>query len=228
MVSSRLSSWADFCTLPGTMSKCAGVLLFALVSIACNKERVPEPAGSPASEPASPPSTQAQPHSTASQPVSHPTPSGDKLGVTWTVPETWKQMPSSPMRKATYQIPPVPGDTQPAEMAVFYFGSDQGGGVDANIDRWVGQFQEVPDGSLARSRRDANGLEQHVVEVKTGNYSGGMMTGNPEVQKDYGMLGGVVVAPTGKYFFKLTGPSKTVQAQREAFDALLAGMKAAD
>ena len=58
--------------------------------------------------------------------------------------------PTRPMRAATYRIPAAKGDTEGAELAVFYFGQGQGGAVDANVKRWVGQFQTadgkpVPD-----------------------------------------------------------------------------------
>ena len=58
-------------------------------------------------------------------------------GVKWKAPAAWKNQGDRPMRAATYT---TGGDAEPGEVAVFYFGPGQGGGVQANIDRWIGQF----------------------------------------------------------------------------------------
>src|SRR5689334_49990 len=60
-------------------------------------------------------------------------------GVRWTAPAAWKSEAPRPMRAATYSIAPVAGDQGVAECVVNYFGPGQGGGVDANIERWRGQ-----------------------------------------------------------------------------------------
>ena len=52
------------------------------------------------------------------------------------------------MRAASYTIPPAAGDSEGGECVVYYFGSGQGGGVEANIKRWIGQFT-APDGGPA-------------------------------------------------------------------------------
>ena len=62
-------------------------------------------------------------------------------GVRWTAPATWKAEAPRPMRAATYSIPLAAGDQGIAECVVNYFGPGQGGGVEANIERWVGQMQ---------------------------------------------------------------------------------------
>jgi hypothetical protein len=153
------------------------------------------------------------------------------MGIEWTVPDTWKLGPAKPMRKATYVIPAAAPDAVPAELAVFYFGQGQGGDVEANIKRWVGQFKDVPGGAVERSERSNNDLKQYLVEIASGTYSNTMMGGPhagmpmPE-SKDFALLGAVVEAPTGKYFFKLTGPKKTVKANRETFFKVLDSAKA--
>ena len=130
------------------------------------------------------------------------------------------------MRKATYEVASAAGDSPSAEMAVFYFGPEQGGDIESNIQRWVAQFQGIPSGGILRSQREANSLTQHVVEIPEGTYSNAMRPGAPGApMAGYSLLGAVVLAPTGKYFFKLTGPSATVKTQRDAFFKLLASMK---
>src|ERR1043165_9640727 len=59
------------------------------------------------------------------------------MGVTWEDPANWKRLPGgNPMRKATYHPPRAAGDSEDPELAVFYFGPGQGGGLDANVARW--------------------------------------------------------------------------------------------
>jgi hypothetical protein len=132
------------------------------------------------------------------------------------------------MRKATYSIPSADG-AAPGELAIFYFGQGQGGDVNANIERWISQFKEVPQGAVQRSERVSNDLKQSLVEIPSGTYTNTMMGPHaamkaPE-QRDFALLGAVVEAPTGKYFFKFTGPKDTVKANREAFFKVLDGIK---
>ncbi|HSQ09616.1 MAG TPA: hypothetical protein VLN25_03220, partial [Burkholderiaceae bacterium] len=71
-------------------------------------------------------------------------------GLTWTAPPEWKAQGERPMRAATYSIPAAKGDSEPAELAVFYFGESSGGGVDANVKRWIEQFQKADGTSAAK------------------------------------------------------------------------------
>src|SRR5262249_11511095 len=68
--------------------------------------------------------------------------------VKWSPPPRWPSKPASGMRAATYLIPAAQGDTDGAECAVFV---NIQGGVDANIKRWIGQFEQ-PDGSSSESK----------------------------------------------------------------------------
>jgi hypothetical protein len=60
-------------------------------------------------------------------------------GLKWTPPAGWKaETGARPMRVATYIV-------ESAECAVYFFGEGQGGGIQANLDRWKGQFQNPTD-----------------------------------------------------------------------------------
>lgn len=128
------------------------------------------------------------------------------------------------MRKATYLVPRAGADTQDGELVVFYFGQGQGGGVDANISRWIAQFQGAAASDVHRATRSANGLTQHTVEVERGTFSSGM-PGDTGQKPEFALLGAIVEAPTGSYFFKLTGPRATVKAARDAFYEFLDSVK---
>ena len=83
------------------------------------------------------------------------------VGLTWTAPSSWKTGPEKPMRAATYLIPAAGGDTDGGELAVF---AAIGGGVQANIDRWIGQFSQ-PDGSQSASKASAAFCSESVPTV---------------------------------------------------------------
>ena len=151
-------------------------------------------------------------------------------GVAWTVPEGWDAQGARSMRAATYTIRTNREGT--AECAVFFFGAGQGGGVQANIDRWVGQFQQ-PDGSSSRDKAKTSHGEQAGwpltrVEV-SGTYAGGMGPGaqSQEAQPGYRMLAAIIEGPEGPVFFKLTGPEAVVEASQDAFGKLLESIRPA-
>jgi hypothetical protein len=130
-------------------------------------------------------------------------------GLKWTAPAGWKaESGSRPMRAATYTV----GD---AECAVYFFGQGQGGGIQANLDRWESQFQ----GSISKTgKRTIHGLPVTTIDV-SGNYNG--MTGGGAPKPGYRMLGAIVENPAGNVFFKFTGPAKTIAANEAKFNQLL-------
>ncbi|MBM4377200.1 MAG: hypothetical protein FJ095_19135 [Deltaproteobacteria bacterium] len=135
----------------------------------------------------------------------------------WTKPATWTDAKNaSTMRVATYQVPKADGDGEGAEMSVIV----AGGSAAANIERWEGQF----GGAKAKtSQKNPNDTAVTIVEIE-GDYAGGgpMMGGTGEKKPGFALLGAIVGQPSGQsYFFKLTGPKKTIEAARKDFDALV-------
>jgi hypothetical protein len=146
-------------------------------------------------------------------------------GIKWTAPSNWKVEAERPMRLATYTIPPVAGDSEPAECGVYFFGPGQGGSVEANITRWIGQFESKEAGK--RDQRTVHGLKVTTVDV-SGAYTGmgGPMgkAGTPP-KPNYRLLGAIVEGPQGSVFFKFTGPAKTVAQNQAAFDKLILSLQ---
>jgi hypothetical protein len=130
------------------------------------------------------------------------------------------------MRKASYKVPKADADPEDGELTVFHFGAGQGGGIEANVERWVGQFKGVDKGQVKRSDRSANGLVQHVVEIESGTFSSGMPGGPTTPKPNFALLGAIVEAPNGSWFFKLTGPKATVKRAQPEFFSLLDSVKA--
>lgn len=147
-------------------------------------------------------------------------------GLKWTTPKGWRTEPAQSMRAATYTAPPVPGDAARAECAIYFFGAGQGGSVEANLERWRGQFTNVK-GSPTTKKNVARGLAITTLDV-TGTYSGlgGPMGGSAAVN-DYRLLGAVVEGPGGNIFVKFTGPSRTIGANQLQFEELLASFQPA-
>lgn len=149
-------------------------------------------------------------------------------GVRWTAPASWKTEAARPMRAATYSIPLAAGDQGVAECVVNYFGPGQGGGVEANIDRWRGQVQGA-DGKPATAKTDkrtVRGIPITIIDA-SGTYTGmgGPMMAGAKPAAGYRLIGAIVEGPGGSVFFKLTGPAKTIAAQQKNFEQLLASIQ---
>jgi hypothetical protein len=123
------------------------------------------------------------------------------------------------MRIATYRVPKAPEDAEGGEATV----SRVGGTPEANIARWIGQFQS--HGPEKRTESVVRGLQVHVVEVEGTFLSGSMMAGSAGTPKPGWMLLGAVIEAAGTpYFFKVTGPKATISAARTSFDAWIASI----
>lgn len=126
-----------------------------------------------------------------------------------------EEKPTSSMRKAQYLLPRAEGDTEDASLVVFYFGASGGGGREANLTRWAGQFEQV-DGSDSTAKmktadRTVNGLAVTDVEL-SGTYVAETTPGSGvRVRKEgWRMIASIIEAPAGAYYPKLVGPDKTV------------------
>ena len=156
--------------------------------------------------------------------------------LTYTAPAGWHaRPPASSMRVAEFVIPgtqrepKTQGDTEDAELIVYFFGAGGGGTADANIDRWVGQVQQ-PDGSPSaskarRAERTVHGLKVTTVDV-SGTYTAEMSPGSSDHYNKpaYRVCAAVVETPGGNYYIKLTGPAKTVAAAQADYDKFLASL----
>ena len=158
-------------------------------------------------------------------------------GLVLHVPKTWKyEDPANALRLGQFSIPPAEGDKEPIELTIFSFGGGGAGGVQANVQRWVGQFEE-------KGRKvnivTGEGHENRVyvlVDIK-GTYN--MPDGPPIQQKtksvpDARMLAAIIgmrweeevtdengqkktEPKSAVYFLKMAGSEKTVTANEEAF-----------
>lgn len=140
-------------------------------------------------------------------------------GVRWTVPARWQSAGAKPMRVATYTIPGAPG-SENGECGVFFFGTGQGGGVEENLQRWVGQFEGAS--TPKKSEKTISGMKAHLISV-SGTYlspSGPMMQSQGK-KPGWSLSGVIIEAPDGNVFFKCVGPTATIQKAQPEIDELL-------
>jgi gluconolactonase len=137
------------------------------------------------------------------------------------VPETWKAKPLPPngFRAAQFEIPAAEGDKEGGELVVFHFGPNGGGGVQANVDRWVKQFEaeerklKIFDGKTKQG--------EYILVDLTGTWN--KPVGPPIAMKTTKAPGsrflGVILKPEkgGDYYIRLTGPEKTVTENAKNF-----------
>jgi hypothetical protein len=151
-------------------------------------------------------------------------------GLTFTTPPGWQTVkPASSMRVAEFTLPRAAGDAEDAQLVVYYF-SGQGGSVQANIDRWVGQMQQPggkPSGATAqRTTRKVNGLAVTLLDI-SGTYVAEMSPGATERNNkpNFRLRAGVVETANGPYYIKLTGPEKTITKWDQAFEQFVGSLK---
>ena len=144
-------------------------------------------------------------------------------GVVWSFPASWTRQHEQPMRVATYVIPPADGDSEAGECAVFYFGPDQGGDVDANIQRWGSQFEGATQAE--KTTMEVGGIPVTIARIEgTFLAPGGPMMQSQGSMEGYKLLGAIVEAPGGMVFFKCTGPQKTIESSEPAFLSMVGSL----
>jgi hypothetical protein len=128
--------------------------------------------------------------------------------LAWQVPTHWQPGPASPMRLGSYVIPGANGAD--AQVAITAFPGDVGGDL-ANINRWRMQtgLAELPSAEGVGTPVDIAGLPGRWLHLQGTNGS---------------MLVAWVRVGQGSWFFRVTGPSGTVNAEAAAFPQFLAGI----
>lgn len=156
-------------------------------------------------------------------------PARQDLGtITVQPPAGWRSItPSSTMRKAQYVLPKVAGDLEDAELIVFNFGAGQGGGVEENLKRWEGQFENASKPKIVKKK--VAGMNVTIMDI-SGTYKqqamGGPFAGGAVTKKlNFRMLAAIVEAPDSSYFFKLAGPAKTVAKWEKSFNEFIGSVQ---
>jgi hypothetical protein len=130
-------------------------------------------------------------------------------GFKFTVPADWEQQPP----KSTVLLGEfsIPGDAGPARLTL----SSATGGVEANLERWRGQFRPGPtDPEPRETSITFSGKEGTLLEL-TGTYTDMFSGGSPS--RGWKMLGVAVPFGDTNFFVKMTGPASTATARKDEF-----------
>ena len=153
-------------------------------------------------------------------------PAGGKFAVaegkvSFKAPETWvKKEPKVRIIEVEYEVPAAKGDELPGRLTVM----GAGGAIEANIDRWIGQFEQ-PDGSETKNKSKTEklkvaGTDVHYVDL-SGTYKDNpapFAGGKAIPRENYRMLAAIVTTKeAGNYFLKLYGPKATIAENEKAF-----------
>lgn len=138
-----------------------------------------------------------------------------------TAPASWPRKPvSSQFVLAEFALPRAAGDELDGRVTV----STAGGGVEANINRWKGQFQPEPK-SASQEQIEIAGVKATLVDL-AGDFNDQRGPFAPgELRKSYRMIATILPVAGQLYFIKATGPEKTIAANAEAIHAFITSAK---
>jgi len=146
------------------------------------------------------------------------------------VPGEWiKRKPVRQFRILEWGVPTAEGDDKAPVCYVSELGGG-GGGAEANIRRWEGEYDEK-DGEPKKEKFEADGVKFTVVDVsgvfKESMGGGPFAPGKVELRKEYRTLAAWIEPEGGDRVFsiKMVGPKKSVAAQRDDFVAMLKSTK---
>jgi hypothetical protein len=150
---------------------------------------------------------------------------GGKIKLT--APKDWqRKQPRTSIVEYEFAVPAAKGDAADGRLTVM----SAGGGIDANIDRWYGQFTQ-PDGGSTRERAKIKkqmigGEEVHIVDL-SGTYKDQAGPHAPATERPkYRMLAAIIpVKGAGTYYLKFYGPERTVTEQEKAFISMIEGLE---
>lgn len=129
----------------------------------------------------------------------------------------WVAGATSPMVKAALHH----GKKDGPLLKFYHFGQGQGGGVEANLKRWKGQFQNGE--AKVVSKELVFGDQKVTVVTMTGTYLvGPMMARNKTATPDYMLLGAIIPHPSGDVFLKMLGKEADLKKLEKDFETLVA------
>jgi len=141
------------------------------------------------------------------------------------VPMRWQtQETKSQFRVAQFGIPAAKGDPADGDLVVYFFGAGGAGGVDANVKRWVGQFES--EGRKVKVVEGKSAQGKYTLVDISGSYNkpvGPPIQMKSKRMEGWRLLGVILESPKGSYFLKFDGPAATVKAAEEEFRAAFGG-----
>lgn len=152
--------------------------------------------------------------------------------LTITSPAGWKSV--EPANRIIEHELAVPAPDGKADDAARLTVMAAGGSVEANVARWVGQFQGTEGGAdraAAKTEKiEVNGMPTTIVDLAGTYVDSPQGPFGPKVERPEHRLVGAIVETKGEgvYFFKLIGPEKTVAAGAEKFREMVGTLRKND
>ncbi len=143
-----------------------------------------------------------------------------KGSLSFRAPGSWQEIrPSNAMRVKEYIIDP----TSQTRLAVYFFPGMKDA-VDANLERWINQFDANNRQELQKNKFNQNHVTTTVFEMQ-GTYLKAerpMDPSSPKLElKDHTMLAAVAETDSGTWFFKTYGQNPIISSQKANFDKLV-------
>jgi len=162
--------------------------------------------------------------------VAHAEAPPEKIAVgtalSMTPPSEWESVPpKSNMVQSEFK---APRDQKEDTARVTVMSAS--GGIDANIDRWIGQFDGVKKEDAKIEKMDVAGATVHMVDI-TGTFKdsmgGGPFAPGPmKKREDYRMIAAIIETKNdGLLFIKMTGPKTTVESLAAGFKKSLTNIE---
>lgn len=144
-------------------------------------------------------------------------------GFSFSRPAKWLWVEvTSAMRKAQLSIT----DEKSKASAEVVFFAGIGGGAQANVDRWFGQFEGPREKINAKTQEVKVGKHKILYASAQGTYLSGMPGAAKTPMKDYALLAAIIESPQGDIFIRMTGPAELVKRSTEEFKKMTeAGLK---
>jgi hypothetical protein len=142
-------------------------------------------------------------------------------GFTFKRPASWEWVETtSQMRKAQLKVNDADKKNS-AEVVFFHFGPSNGGGVQANVDRWFGQFEGPREKLGAKTEETKIGKHKVTFVRAEGTYLSGMPGGARTPQPGSALRGAIIESEEGDVFVKMTGPAALVKSSEKDFRAMI-------
>jgi hypothetical protein len=145
---------------------------------------------------------------------------------TFTRPAQWEWVSTtSMMRKAELKVMDQESGGN-AEIVFFHFGPGDGGGTQANVERWFRMFREPRDQIAARSEEVKVGRHEVTYVQAQGTYMSGMPGGPQTPLANHGLVGAIIESRAGNVFVRLTGPKEFAERLVPEFKKMIeSGLK---
>jgi hypothetical protein len=152
-------------------------------------------------------------------------------GMKAKVPAGWKEeAPTSNMRLTQFKLPKAEGDSEDAELIVFFFKSGSGSAED-NLKRQLAKFKPLEGKDKVEAKLEKIKIGKYEAQYQdiTGTFLSKSRPADPAAKvtekTNYRQLYVVLLTDNGDFYPTLVGPAKTVEKHKKDFEEVLKGLK---